>query len=267
VTSADTAGNTAGSSTLTFTNDSTAPTGGALTVNGIAATGITPQSYDADGSFPIDARTDYSDAGGESGLASSTLIRTSASFSSADTCGSFGSPITLSGNPSESGLASGCYKYTLTGTDNVGNTASVSTVVKVDTDNPTVSLTDPGTPLGGTTPLDASASDSSTGIQQVVFQRTPAGGSTWTTIGSDSSSPYGTSWDTTGVSDGLYDVRAVATDTAGNADSSVVASRRVDNTAPNTTIGASPADPSNNTTPSFSFSSSETGSSFECRID
>ena len=267
VTGADTAGNTTGSSTLTFTNDSTAPAGGALTVNAVPATGAIPQSYDADGSFPIDARTDYSETGGESGLASSTLVRTNASFSSPDTCGAFGSPITIVGNPGESGLATGCYKYTLTGTDNVGNSVSISTIVKVDIDNPTVSLTDPGTPLGGTTVLGASASDSSTGVQQVVFQRAPAGGSTWTTIGSDSSSPYAASWDTTGVADGLYDLRAVATDTAGNTNTDLVASRRVDNTAPNTTIGSTPNDPSNNTTPSFSFSSSEGGSTFECRID
>jgi len=83
VTGADTAGNTTDSATLTFTNDSTAPSGGALTVDGVAATGATPVSYDAAGSFPIDVRTDYSESGGESGLSSSTLVRTSAAFSSA----------------------------------------------------------------------------------------------------------------------------------------------------------------------------------------
>src|SRR5207247_4269431 len=40
----------------------------------------------------------------------------------------------------------------------------------------------------------------------------------------------------------------------------------VDRTAPNTTILTKPADPSNGT-PSFTFSSSETGSTFECSID
>ncbi len=267
VTGADSAGNTTASSTLTLTNDSSAPTGGALTVNNVAATPIGPVSYDTDGSFPIDVRTDYTEPGGESGLAASTLVRTSASFSSADTCGSFGSPVTVVGSPSQSGLTTGCYMYTLTGTDNVGNTVSISTVVKVDTNNPSVSLTDPGTPLAGTVSLDASASDASTNVQQVVFERAPAGGSTWTTIGSDSSSPYSTSWSTGGVTDGLYDVRAVATDTAGNTNTSLVASRRVDNTAPNTTIDSGPADPSNDTTPDFSFSSSETGSTFQCRVD
>src|SRR5207237_718564 len=96
----------------------------------------------------------------------------------------------------------------------------------------------------------------------------PAGTSTWTTIGTDSSSPYSTSWDTTGVADGLYDLRVVATDLVGNsAPSATVANRRVDNTAPDTSITTQPTDPSNNTTPSFSFGSTETGSSFECRID
>jgi large repetitive protein len=267
VTAADTAGNTTAAGALTFSNDSTAPSGGALTVNNVAATAITPVSYDTDGSFPIDLRTDYTDGGGESGLASSTLVRTSATFSSADTCGAFASPVTIPGSPNQSGLATGCYKYTLTGTDNVGNTVSILTIVKVDTDNPNISLTNPGTPVGGTIALNATASDGTTGVTQVVFQRATAGGSTWTTIGSDSSSPYTTNWDTTSVSDGLYDVRAVATDTAGNSNTSVVANREVDNTAPNTSIDSSPNNPSNNTTPTFNFSSTESGSSFQCRLD
>src|SRR5205807_1647052 len=68
--------------------------------------------------------------------------------------------------------------------------------------------------------------------------------------------------------DGLYDLRVVATDLVGNsAPSATVANRRVDNTAPDTSITTQPSDPSNNTTPSFSFTSSESGSTFECRID
>src|SRR6185437_5901199 len=79
LTAADQAGNTTSSATLTFTNDSNAPAGGALTVNGTAATGGGSSSYSASGSSPIDARTDYTEAqsGSESGLASSTLTRES----------------------------------------------------------------------------------------------------------------------------------------------------------------------------------------------
>ena len=56
---------------------------GAVTVNGTAGTGGTSVSYDTDGTFPIDSRTDYSETASatESGLASSTLVRTTASFS------------------------------------------------------------------------------------------------------------------------------------------------------------------------------------------
>src|SRR5207248_63986 len=63
-----------------------------------------------------------------------------------------------------------------------------------------------------------------------------------------------------------FDVRA--TDQAGNTDASPASyTWTVDLTAPNTTIDTHPGDPSNNTTPNFSFSSSESGSTFECRID
>ena len=269
VTATNNAGRSANSN-FTPTADSTAPAGGALSVNGTAATGGGSSSYDQDGTFTIGLRTDWTEnqTATESGLASSTLVRTTASYTSADTCGSFGSPTTLVGTPAQNGLTTGCYRYTLTGTDNVGNTTTITTTVKVDTDAPTVSLNDPGTPVAGTISVAASASDSSTGVQQVVFQRSPAGAGTWTTIGSaDTTAPYGVSWDTTAIADGLYDLRAVATDTAGNSDTSVVANRRVDNTAPVTSLDSGPGNPDNDTTPTFTFSSNEPGSTFECRVD
>src|SRR5207248_2766126 len=144
---------------------------------------------------------------------------------------------------------------------------AVSATAKVDTDNPSVSLADPGTPLAGVVSLSANASDSSTAVQTVVFERAAEGGSTWTTIGTDSSAPYTASWNTGAVADGLYDLRAVATDTVGNSATDTVASRRVDNTVPDTTIDSGPANPSNDATPTFAFSASETGSTFECRVD
>ena len=54
--------------------------------------------------------------------------------------------------------------------------------------------------------------------------------------GTDGSAPFAANSDTTNVSDGLYDVRAVATDNAGNTNASTVTNRRVDNTAPDTTL-------------------------------
>src|SRR5207253_1743865 len=63
-----------------------------------------------------------------------------------------------------------------------------------------------------------------------------------------------------------FDVRA--TDAAGNTDASPATHTwTVDLTAPDTTIDTGPSSPSNNTTPTFTFSSNESGSTFECRID
>ncbi|HYH89507.1 MAG TPA: Ig-like domain-containing protein [Solirubrobacteraceae bacterium] len=97
-----------------------------------------------------------------------------------------------------------------------------------------VSLTNPGTPLRSTVMLNAVAT-SDRGISSVVFQTSPAGANTWTTACSDNLTPYGCSWDTTAVADGLRDVRAVATDSGGYTRTDTVTNRRVDNTGPSAT--------------------------------
>ena len=51
----------------------------------------------------------------------------------------------------------------------------------------------------------------------------------------DNATPYSCSWDTTGVADGLRDIRAVATDTAGYTQTATVTNRRIDNTGPTAT--------------------------------
>ena len=125
LTGADAAGNTA-TQGVSFVADTAAPTGGALTVNGAAASGGGSTST-SNGSFTI-SRTDYTDGG--SGLGSSMLTRDSAPFAN-DACGTYsGSPTTIGGAPAQS-LGTGCYEYVLTGTDAVGNTTSIRTVVQV----------------------------------------------------------------------------------------------------------------------------------------
>ena len=71
-----------------------------------------------------------------SGIATSTLTREQGTLA-ADACSAYGAPTTLVGTPAQSGLATGCYRYVLTGTDNVGNTSTITTVVKVDLTDPT----------------------------------------------------------------------------------------------------------------------------------
>jgi hypothetical protein len=97
-----------------------------------------------------------------------------------------------------------------------------------------VTLTNPGTPLRGTVILNAVAT-SDRGMGTVVFQTSPAGANTWTTACTDNATPFDCSLDTTGLADGLYDIRAVATDTAGYTQTSTVTNRRIDNTAPTAT--------------------------------
>jgi chitinase len=121
--------------------------------------------------------------------------------------------------------------------DVAGNPNTSATVAnrRVDNTAPTAGLTDPGSPLRGTTvALNATGTDTGgSGVLNVKVQYTPTGGSTWTDICTDTTSPYSCSWNTTGVGDGGYDLRALTTDNAGNSTaSSLVVNRVVDNTAP-----------------------------------
>jgi hypothetical protein len=153
ITGKDVAGNSTTTS-LTFVSDTTSPSSGALTVNGTAATtpGSTSTATNST-SFTIGARTDYTDVG--SGLKSSVLTVQSESLSGS-TCGALGSggpfttATTLIGTTQPSGIQSGyCYVYTLTGTDNIGNTASISTTV-VDNAVSFTITTQPTTVTAGT---------------------------------------------------------------------------------------------------------------------
>jgi len=147
VTSADVAGNTSTGSALTFTADSTAPAGGALTVNGAAASSSGTTSSSTTTAFTIGSRADYKETLGstQAGLASSTLTVQSETLAK-NVCGepgsggAYASPTVIAGTSNPAVVGGFCYRYTLTGTDNVGNAASVATTVKVDTVAPTNSL-------------------------------------------------------------------------------------------------------------------------------
>ena len=72
----------------------------------------------------------------------------------------------------------------------------------------------------------------------------------------------------TGLGDGEHTLRVRATDSAGNTDPTEAARTwTVDTAAPDTGISAGPSGPTNSTSASFGFSSGETGSTFECRLD
>ena len=80
---------------------------------------------------------------------------------------------------------------------------------------------------------DPTSNGYASGLASVSYQYS-ADGTTWATIGTLSSAPFDTIlWNTTGVADGVYQVRIVAHDAAGNAaPSASVTNVRIDNTPP-----------------------------------
>jgi YVTN family beta-propeller protein len=121
--------------------------------------------------------------------------------------------------------------------DAAGNTATSTRTVTVDNAKPSVSLTGPanGATVSGTVSLSATASDNA-GVTGVKFLVDGA------VVGAeDTTSPYGVSWNTTLVSNGMHTVTAVARDAAGN--STTTSTRTVtvanpDITAPSVSVTA-----------------------------
>ncbi|MEX0817900.1 MAG: Ig-like domain-containing protein, partial [Gaiellales bacterium] len=128
--------------------------------------------------------------------------------------------------------------------------------------NLTATMLDPGAYLRATVSLQATAADGEDGssITSVTIQRSPAGAGTWMDVCTDTTSPYSCSFDTTAVSEGLYDFRAtVSNNVGGSAISTTVANRLVDNTNPTATMN----DPGANLggTVSLTASAADTGGS------
>jgi PKD repeat protein len=225
--------------------DTTAPTGGALTVNATAATAAGSASYNRSGSFTIGTRTNYTEtqSATQSGLASSTLTVASAPYVK-NACGTFGTPTTLTGSPSQSGLAEGCYRYTLTGVDNVGNSASVATTVEVDFTPPVPTVSVPAD-ANGTVAVTFGATDSGAGVnaatgqlKRAIATYTPATEScgvfaAFANLGPvGPSSPYS---DTTVSTGHCYEYEYTVSDLAGNSATSAVSKVKVSTTGPTLT--------------------------------
>lgn len=181
-----------------------------------------------------------------SGVASVKIQRTPAGGSTwTDVCTDTSSPYTCSLDTTF--LTDGLYDFRAVVTDQAGNTTNSARVSnrRVDNTSPTATMTDPGANLRGTVTLGATATDTGgSGVNRVTIQRSPAGAGTWTDVCADTSSPYSCSLDTTTLTDGLYDFRAVSVDNAANTTtSSVVVNRRVDNTAPGSVTMVDPGSP------------------------
>ncbi|MDX6629650.1 MAG: hypothetical protein QOH00_1896 [Gaiellales bacterium] len=225
------------------TGSITAPTVGAL-LHGTANT-LTASAIDAGGVDTVKFEQS-SDAG-----AHWTPI-----FTDSD-----GAPFTTSWNTT--GL-NGAFSIHAVITDAVGNTpfTTPSVQVTLDTTPPTVTLggVTGGQNVRGVLALSATAADTGgSGVQSVQFGFRVAGTSgAYAPIGGPfSSEPFSVSFDTNTVSvpDGLYQIRALATDVATNSNEAAVTNVRVDNTKPTTPAqptGLTPvsASPTINFTPS-----------------
>src|SRR5207237_2238135 len=188
-------------------------------------------SFDTDANFTIGPRTDYSQtqSASESALATSTLVRTSATYTSPTVCYALSLHAALPIYPDQNGLATGCYKYTLTGTDNVGNAVSISTTAKVDTSDPSLSLAFSNTSGGayyagsgsrvyfkpdaatGAFDVTATGTAGDTDIASYAFPAGSALGTNWSGSGSGNSRTY--SYSATATSNGAQS--ATTTNNAG----------------------------------------------------
>jgi hypothetical protein len=115
-------------------------------------------------------------------------------------------------------LADGRYDVRVEAQDAAGDTyvGNVLSGIVIDNTPPQATLTTPGTQLSGVVGLTATGTDAGSGLAALRFEYAPAGSGSWTTIGVLSSAPYSLSFDTRGLVSGLYDLRVVATDVAGN---------------------------------------------------
>jgi uncharacterized delta-60 repeat protein len=131
--------------------------------------------------------------------------------------------------------------------------------------------------LGGTASTDTLPPDTSidSGPAGATGDSTPtfgfsseAGASFECRVGTAAFAPCSSPHTTAALGDGQHTLEVRATDAAGNVDASP-ASRTftVDTSPPETTIDSGPTGTITDATPTFGFSSSEAGSSFECRFD
>ena len=162
-------------------------------------------------------------------------------------------------------LPEGNYTVTARAQDHAGNYSSASPglLLVIDTTAPTAPTMT--TPVADITTQDRDLSVAGTATAGVAVHVLDAT-STAATTSADGAGDWSVTL--TGLPDGAHSIAAVALDVAGNSSqASPTRTVTIDNVAPDTTITAAPPDPAARTTASFSFSSTESGSTFECSLD
>jgi subtilisin family serine protease len=156
-------------------------------------------------------------------------------------------------------LADGPHSFEVRATDAAANTdpTPASRPFTVDTVPPSLSiLSGPTGPTNDPTPSFGFSAEAGSSLQCSIDTGSASFGAC---SGASTHSPSGP------LADGPYTFRARATDAAGNS-STETRSFSVDTVPPDTLISG-PSGPTNDSTPTFTFSSSEAGASFECQLD
>jgi hypothetical protein len=158
---------------------------------------------------------------------------------------------------SYSGLTEGGHTFEVRATDAAGNTDASPA-----THSWTIDVTAPETTItAGPPSLSNSASAS------FSFSSSEAGSTFRCSLDGGTFSPCTSPASYAGLSAGAHTFRVRASDAAANTDATPATySWTIDLTVPDTTIGSGPATPTTETSATFTFSSSETGS-FECSLD
>jgi hypothetical protein len=142
-------------------------------------------------------------------------------------------------------------------------------------------VTDPPTPPADTTAPDTTIGSGPTGgasttdtTPTFAFSSSESGSTFQCKIDSGSWSTCTSPKTLSTLAAGSHTFNVRATDASNNTDATpatatftVTIAPPADTTAPDTTITAAPADSTNDATPTFAFTSSESGSTFQCRVD
>jgi hypothetical protein len=204
---------------------------------------------------------DTSITSGPTGIVNATTA--SFGFSSTETGSTFECQLDLgswTSCPSPKGysaLSEGSHTFAVRATDAAGNVdASPATRSwTVDTTAPTVSLT--------ATPPSVSGSTSAS----FTFSSTDSGASFLCSVDGGTFGPCTSPDALTGLAEGSHTFAVKAVDAAGNESAPASYGWTVDTTVPDTTLTGGPSGLVNTDAASFTFSASESGATFECKLD
>jgi hypothetical protein len=157
----------------------------------------------------------------------------------------------------------------VTVTDVDGDTATTMKAITVGASAPPPDTTAPDTTISS-----GPSATTSDNTPTFAFTASESGSTFQCQLDSGAWASCTSPWTTATLPDGPHSVSVRATDAAGNTDATpatraftVDTTPPADTTAPNTTIGSGPTGPTNDATPTFAFTSSESGSTFQCRVD